>query len=176
MEQRVISPVSAESEDLGRWLWAMEDTRARTLKVLDGVTPDELDWTGPGVENSIGSLLYYIALIEADYLCDDILGMDEYFPDLMVLFPVGDRDEAGRLSVMASVPIGEHLARLAEVRRRFIPEVSGFDRARLGRDRVLPDYGYVISPEWTLHHLMQHEAEHRGQIAAIRSLYRVIDR
>jgi hypothetical protein len=172
----VIVPVEAENEDLGRWLWAMEDTRARLLTLLEGVTQEELDWTGPGVENSIGSLMYHVALIEADYLCDDVLGMVAYFPDLMVLFPIEHRDEAGRLSVVTGVPVGDHLARLETVRSRFIAEVSGFDRARLGRGRVLPDYGYVISPEWTLHHLMQHEAEHRGQIGAIRSLYGAVDR
>jgi uncharacterized damage-inducible protein DinB len=171
MEQRIISPLPAESEDLGRWLWALEDTRARTLKQVEGVSQEELDWTGPGVENAIGSLLYHIALIETDYLCDDFLGLDAYFPDLMSLFPEGDRDEAGRLSGMAGVPIEAHLARLATVRSRFIAEVSGFDRARLANARELPNYGYSISPEWTLHHLMQHEAEHRGQIGAIRSLF-----
>jgi hypothetical protein len=26
-----------------------------------------------------------------------------------------------------------------------------------------------ITPEWTLHHLMQHEAEHRGEIESLRA-------
>jgi uncharacterized damage-inducible protein DinB len=29
---------------------------------------------------------------------------------------------------------------------------------------------YDVSPEWVLHHLMQHEAEHRGQIGELRHL------
>ena len=27
---------------------------------------------------------------------------------------------------------------------------------------------YDVTPEWVLHHLIQHEAEHRGQIGSIR--------
>jgi uncharacterized damage-inducible protein DinB len=27
---------------------------------------------------------------------------------------------------------------------------------------------YETTPEWVLHHLMQHEAEHRGQIGELR--------
>jgi uncharacterized damage-inducible protein DinB len=29
---------------------------------------------------------------------------------------------------------------------------------------------YLVTPEWVLHHLMQHEAEHRGQIEMIATL------
>jgi uncharacterized damage-inducible protein DinB len=28
--------------------------------------------------------------------------------------------------------------------------------------------GYDVTPEWVVHHLMQHEAEHRGQIGELR--------
>jgi uncharacterized damage-inducible protein DinB len=28
---------------------------------------------------------------------------------------------------------------------------------------------YDVTPEWVLHHLMQHEAEHRSQIGALRA-------
>jgi uncharacterized damage-inducible protein DinB len=36
------------------------------------------------------------------------------------------------------------------------------DYADFRRLRHLPKYD--VSPEWVLHHLLQHEAEHRGQI------------
>jgi uncharacterized damage-inducible protein DinB len=29
--------------------------------------------------------------------------------------------------------------------------------------------GYSCTPEWVLHHLIQHETEHRGQIMTIRT-------
>jgi uncharacterized damage-inducible protein DinB len=36
------------------------------------------------------------------------------------------------------------------------------------RVRSLPNYD--VTPEWVLHHLMQHEAEHRGQIGTLRAM------
>jgi hypothetical protein len=36
----------------------------------------------------------------------------------------------------------------------------------LDRLRVMPDYD--VSPVWAIHHLLQHEAEHRTHIAWIR--------
>jgi uncharacterized damage-inducible protein DinB len=38
--------------------------------------------------------------------------------------------------------------------------------AEFRRVREFPDYN--VTPEWVLHHLMQHEAEHRGQIGLLR--------
>ena len=35
--------------------------------------------------------------------------------------------------------------------------------------RVRSFASYDVTPEWVLHHLMQHEAEHRSQIGALRS-------
>jgi len=169
MEQRVITPLPASHPELGRWLWALEDTRARTKVAVTGLDQAALDWTGPGVENAIGSLLYHLALIEFDYLYADILGED--YPEGSEAFlPHSDRDGDGNLSVIRGVSLADHLARLDEVRRQLLQRVSVLSAEQLETVRTLPDWDYAISPAWTLHHLMQHEAEHRGQIAAIRAL------
>ena len=75
------------------------------------------------------------------------------------------------LVVVTGVSIDEHRARLETVRNRFLEHISQFTEDDMNRPRELPDWGYAISPEWTLHHLMQHEAEHRGEIVTIRTLY-----
>ena len=170
-EQRVIVPVDASHPELGRWLWALEDTRARTKETLAGLDQATLDWTGPGVANSIGSLLYHIALIESDYLYGDILGMAEY-PDWVNepdAFAIDDRDEAGKLSVVSGVSLDAHLARLDRVRAEFLRLVSPLTAEQLAATRPYAE-GSSVSPAWVLHHLMQHEAEHRGQVATIRAL------
>ena len=172
LDQRVITPLSATHPELGRWLWSLEDTRRRTLEALDGVTQEELDWTPPGLANSIGTLLYHTALIETDYLCIDILGLDDYFPDLMALLPWPDRDEAGELVVVTGLSLEDHLSSLDTVRRRFLERVSPLTPEQMDAPRAFPEWGYAITPAWTLHHLMQHEAEHRGEINNLRALYR----
>jgi len=171
-ERRIIDPLPASHPELGRWLWALEDSRRRTVGALDGITRDELDWTPPGLTNAIGSLLYHIALIETDYLCADILGMDDYFPDLKVLLPWPDRDDSGELVAVAGVTIEEHLARLDAVRARLLEHVSTLTEEQMAAPRAFPEWNYDISPAWTLHHLMQHEAEHRGEITSLRALFR----
>ncbi|MDQ3656349.1 MAG: DinB family protein, partial [Chloroflexota bacterium] len=156
VEQRVITPLPASHPELGRWLWALEDTRTRTKAALAGLDQVDLDWTGPGVENAIGSLLYHLALIEFDYLYADILGQD-YPEGSEVLLPESDRDGDGNLSIVRGVSLADHLARLDEVRRQLLQRVSVLSAEQLATARTLPDSGYVISAAWTLHHLMQHE-------------------
>lgn len=171
MEQRVITPLAASYPELGRWLWALEDTRVRTKEALAGLDQAALDWTGPGVENSIGSLLYHIALIESDYIYGDILGVE--YPawlDEPEAFATPDRDADGHLSVVSGVSLADHLARLDRVRHDLLRLVSQLTEEQMVTPRPLPEWNYEISPAWALHHLMQHEAEHRGQIAAIRAL------
>ena len=170
LDSRIIVPIDASHPELSRWLWALEDTRVRTKHAVDGLDQAGLDWTMPGIENAIGTLLYHIALIEADYLFADILGV-EYPAWLLQALPWSDREPEGRLTVVAGVSLADHFARLDRIRSEFIRLVAALGPDDLATARDLPEYGYRISPAWTLHHLMQHEAEHRGQIAAIRNLF-----
>ncbi len=63
----------ADDPEVGRWLSAMEDARIDTVGELDGVTPEMFDARPYAALNSIGTLLYHIALVEADWLLDEIL-------------------------------------------------------------------------------------------------------
>jgi hypothetical protein len=58
----------ADDPELGRWLAAMEDARRDTLRELETVTPEMLDWRSDVPLDSIGTLLYHIALVEAAWL------------------------------------------------------------------------------------------------------------
>ena len=164
--QRFIVGFPAQEPEIGRALWRLEDTRQRTLQRLDRLDPALLDWTAPESGNSIGSILYHIAAIEADYLYADTL--DQPFPDEVIgMFPYEVREEHGRLTPMRGYDLEWYLRRLEDVRRRVLDTFRAMDMADYQRVRQL-DYA-DITPEWMLHHLMQHEAEHRGELAALRA-------
>ncbi len=170
--QRIIIPARATTTEIGKWLWALEDARARTKRMIEGITQPELDTLPDGLDNTIGTLLYHIALIEADYLCIDVMGYDDYLPDLKALLPLPDRSEDGHLSVVTGVALDEHLRRLDIVRQRLLELFTEMTPEAVVQPRDLPDWGYEISPEWTLYHLTQHESEHRGEIGSLLTLLR----
>src|SRR6476660_7114710 len=99
--QRVIAPLPAASPEVGKWLWALEETRARTKRMIAGLTQEGLDALTDGFANAIGTLLYHIALIEADYLCIDVMGLDDYLPELKAIFPFPVRTDDDRLAVVS---------------------------------------------------------------------------
>jgi len=132
------------------------------------VTQSVLDWTPLEGGNSIGSLLYHIALIEFDWLYAEVLGGHEPYPaDIVPLFPADARDADGRLAAVLAEPLDAHLERLALVRDRLLAVFRDMSAGEFRRARSLPQYD--VTPEWVLHHLIQHEAEHRGHIGLLRA-------
>jgi uncharacterized damage-inducible protein DinB len=168
-ERLVLDPIGPEPE-VGRWLAAMEDARRDTLRELERVTPHMLDWRPDAPLNSIGALLYHIALIEADWLLDDIEGRAEPPAWIAELLPFGDRDDEGRLTRVDGMPLAAHLERLSRIRAFLIEELRTMSAEELHSPR--PRARYDVSPAWVLHHLLQHEAEHRSHIAWLRDTYR----
>jgi uncharacterized damage-inducible protein DinB len=163
---RMVEPLSGFVPEIGRWLWALEDTRQRTEQSLEGIGTAAIDWSPALGGNSIGTLLYHIAAIEVDWLFTDVL-QREFPPEVEPLFPYDVRDEQGRLVTVQDVSLEEHLDRLATTRAILLASFRDMDVREFRRLRHMA--GYSVTPEWVLHHLMQHEAEHRGQIAELRA-------
>ncbi|MDQ3548457.1 MAG: DinB family protein [Chloroflexota bacterium] len=152
--------------EIARWLWVLADTRRRTLEVLDGLDDSRLDEPGPG-GNSIGTILAHVAVIETDWLYVEILGED-YPVELLALLPPDVRDAEGHLLATPGLPLARHLEALNAVRIQLVERVGALLPEDLRHVRSLPDYD--VSPEWVLHHLAQHEAEHRAEIAVTRAV------
>jgi uncharacterized damage-inducible protein DinB len=167
-EQRIAARLPGYEPEIGHWLWALEEARRRTLQRIDGLDQALVDWVAPEGSNSIGSILYHIAAIEVDYLYADILGQS--FPQEVIdLFPYDVREENGRLTPVRGFDLEWYLQRLDDGRKRVLHAFRAMDMADFRRARQPADYDYDITPEWTIYHLTQHEAEHRGEIAALRA-------
>ena len=163
-EQLIFEPLAGYEPTIARWLWALEDARRRTKRALAALDPATVDWAPSPDRTAIGGLLYHLAVIETDWLYSEILGTG-FPPELEALFPYDVRDEGGRLTSVAGVTLDQHLQRLNAVRVIFLNSLRGMTLDEFRRPRTLRDYD--VTPEWVLHHLMQHEAEHRAEIAAL---------
>lgn len=156
----------SEVPEIGPWLWALQDARRRTLEDLEGLAPGVIGWTPSANDSSIASILYHIAYIEADWLYLEVL--EKPIPEEVEShFGQGLRHEDGRLVQTREQTKAEHFERLEKIRALLLNVFQEMDLLDFRRPRSLPDYD--VTPEWVLHHLLQHEAEHRSQMGAIRA-------
>lgn len=152
--------------EIGRMVWLLEVARQRLLERLEGITPEILDFQLPN-ENSIGTLLYHIADIEMDWLYVEVVEAQALPPEVAELLCFETRTSDGRLTVVNGRSLDQHLDTLARTRQYLVKTFQKMDLADFRRVRHFENYS--CTPEWVLHHLIQHETEHRGQIMAIRT-------
>jgi uncharacterized damage-inducible protein DinB len=164
-EQRLIQPPAGFAPEVAQWVWALQDTRQRTKQTLAGLTDVATDWVPPEGGNSIGMLLYHLMAIEMSYLYEDILEIG-WSAELEPLIVYGVRDDEGKLSLVQGEPLATHLHRLDSARSLLLAALGKMTPDDLRRPRFVEQY--EVTPEWIFHHLMQHEAEHRGQIGDLR--------
>jgi hypothetical protein len=160
-EVRILLPM-ADDPEVGRWLSALEEGRRDTLRELEGVSDSWIDLRPPASENTFGTLLYHVALIEADWLFDDVSGISLGDSEAAVWFPLHHRGADGRLTDVRGESLDEHLRRLAAVRTLLIDRLRPMSVTDFHAPRRREHYD--VSPAWVVHHLLQHEAEHRSEI------------
>lgn len=148
-------------------LWMMEDSRRMLLETVAGLDQATLDWEPEIGGNSIGSLLYHIAGVEMDWLYTEVLEQDPP-PDIVALFPADMREDDGHLARWRGEDLATLERRLATVRKNLLATYASMTPDDFRRARSLPDYD--VTPEWVLHHLLQDEAVHRGEIGMVKLL------
>ena len=164
-----VERLNAPSPEIGRWLWALEEVRARTHRLIDGADQRTLDWEGAdGRENAIGSLLYHIAQVEMGWVFEDILGKP-FSPQVRSDFPHKSRDEHGRLSRVLGVSLAEHLGRLKRSRAIALAALREIPIDEWRRLRHPTGEDYEVTPEWAVFHLVEHEAGHTFQISSLKA-------
>jgi uncharacterized damage-inducible protein DinB len=151
------------------WLAALADSRRRTLDALRDLPADAVDALAGEGSNAIGTLLYHVAAIEADWLFEDILGLESGAAWPTDLFPFDVREESGRLTPVLGGSIDGHLYRLRTVRDLLEAHLGPMKADEFARPRARD--GHDVSAAWVVHHLLQHEAEHRAQMSAAREAF-----
>jgi uncharacterized damage-inducible protein DinB len=145
------------------------DARVTTLKRVEGIGQEELDWRYGGTWNSIGSLLAHI------------VGGEHFFRIRMIEDRLLTDEEQTRW--MPGAELGKHVDNLhGKSRDEYVAELHEAHEMTLAgladvtweqftaiRDEAFPPDGYNLA--WGLYHMAEDEVHHRGQISMIRKLY-----
>ncbi|QDT66855.1 DinB family protein [Calycomorphotria hydatis] len=169
-EELIITPYDAADPEIGRWLAGLELVRKGTLVLVPGCEGELLHWCGADErENSIGAILYHIAYVELSWLYLDLL-QQEFPPEIKELLPYPGRTEDNRLTPVPNENAQDHLHRLAETRRIFLDAMKVMSLEEWRRPRAPIDgLDYIVSPEWAVFHLIEHEAGHFAQMKSLKA-------
>ncbi|MDX1691483.1 MAG: DinB family protein [Acidimicrobiia bacterium] len=171
MTDHGLTPFEGYTRQVGRFVAMLADGRSRLRRDLETLDESQLDRTLPWQPNSIGTLLYHVAAIELDWTFADIRETTQFPDGTSDWFPTTVREEGGRLSPVSDSLQG-HLDRLAWTREHLLVTLGRLTDDDLDRIVTNADDGSTNGIAWILHHLIQHEAEHRGQIGEIRAALR----
>jgi uncharacterized damage-inducible protein DinB len=150
--------------EIGYALFTMQDSRQRTLEVLEGLPDDRLEWQPAHLDHTASTILYHIAAIELDWLVTEVRQGDAP-PGTWDWFPHDVRDASGRLTTITGVTMNDHRERLQFVRDLLLKTYQAMTLVDFHHPRELENYD--VTPSWVLHHLCQHEAEHRMELRLI---------
>jgi uncharacterized damage-inducible protein DinB len=165
-----LRPVSGHAPRIGLFLAQMEDVRTVTKRYIEDLKPEQLSWhPNPKVE-SIGTLLLHIAAVEFSWILEDIFGRP-MGAEWEIAFPI----RAG-MSQVSGQPLLYFSDKLDAVRGEVRSALATLTDADLDRVIIPQDSGVSAEEKpgytirWILHHLVEHEAHHRGQIAVMKRL------
>jgi len=159
--------VKCKEPIVARYLAMSADCRLLTMDSIKDLRFDLLYWRRSDFDSNISDLLYHIAYVEADWLFTSVL--ETSIPAKITQdLTYQDRDKHGRLVHIGEEELESSLVRLQKVRTKLNETYASMDMTEFRRLRRSEKYD--VSPEWVLHHLLQHEAEHRGQINLLKRL------
>jgi uncharacterized damage-inducible protein DinB len=166
-ESQVLAPVplAGYPPEVGLALWSLEDARARTLGYLNGTGDAVVNWTPTSQRYGIGTLLYHIVVFEMDWLFADLLGEPLPPPEVEAVLPYDLLVADGSYTMAVGESLAVHVARMERTRSILLGALRTMSEEDFQR---LREFDTPASPRWIVHHLAQHEAEHRGQIWEVR--------
>jgi uncharacterized damage-inducible protein DinB len=163
-EQLVLASPAGLDPEIGRWLAAFEEVRRDTLAVLDEVAAGDVDRDLGDGGDSVGTLLYHVALVEVDWVFTDVLDQQDRIP--RDLFPHDDRVEDDHLTPVHGESLDHHLERLMRTRALVLGELRSMDASEYHLAR--PRERFDVAADWVVFHLIDHEVEHRVRLSTLR--------
>ncbi|MCC7141531.1 MAG: DUF664 domain-containing protein [Candidatus Eisenbacteria bacterium] len=152
---------------IGARLAELDDVRRETHRYAAGLSPAQLAWTPHPKVESIATQLLHIAAVERSWIGEDLerRPMGEEWAPAFALRTGQPQIDGHDLAYFV-----ERLDAMREETRRALATLSDADLTREIQCLDAPPESERFTLDWILHHLIEHEAHHRGQIALLKRL------
>ena len=167
----VLEPVDGFSPDLGLCVARLEEVRAQTVELLEDMTPEELAKKISPELPQIGGLALHLGecqfwWIEAALAKNPITEEDVKFAHL--------HDTTTTDFALKNYAACDTVDILKRIHLRTLATLGNYTDSDLDTVFTCDDHpdGFEGSLRWILHHLVDHESNHRGQMAMIKRIIR----
>ena len=169
-ELMLIGPKEGYSPQVGTLVSMLNYNRSTIIGITKGLDIGQLDYLHDAKANTIGSLIMHLGATEVFYQANTFEGRDDFndaekklWDDAMSL---GD---AGRKNIKGH-ELKYYIDRITEVREKTLRELKNKDDQWLMEiDKKWSNEKRSINTYWKWFHVCEHESNHRGQIAWLKS-------
>lgn len=168
---RTINPVEGFSREIGFYLDAWEKSRAELRESVSDLSREELARRISPEAHQIGNLLLHIAESEAGWILSIVTGkeLDDEIKKFAHWNDSTETDFAAKNYTARECV--ERIDKIGAMSREVLAKFTDEDLEKLiGYDRR--GKRVEVSLRWILCHLIDHEANHKGQIAMLKRLFR----
>lgn len=167
---RFLSPADGYAPLVATWLGALEESRADLLGMLGDLNMAELHGRLVPGAHSIAEILWHVANVELWWIRHVVQGR-EIDPETRARFGL---TEPGELNTPpAHWPLQQFIDLMDEAHALTLSVYREMSDERFrGSVCMIPGYDRGFSPEWIAYNLLDHVANHRGQVAMLKRLMR----
>jgi len=171
VERDILESMSGVSREIGFYLSGMEEIRAQLRKAVSDLTSKELARRITPNAHQIGALILHLGETESWWIHSVVAEkeLDEEAKRFAHWDDTTETDFAEKgYSAEDCIGIIDEISRMS---REILAKFGDEDLERLfGFDKK--DKRIEVSLRWVLHHLIDHEATHKGQIMMLKRLLR----
>ncbi|MEO0507264.1 MAG: DinB family protein [Bacteroidota bacterium] len=161
--QGELKSVEGYSPNIGRMVYMLEDLKDRITQQVKDLDQTQTDFLYDANANSIGSLIMHLVSTESYYQTATLLGREWTEEELTRLGIAGELNEKVK-NILKGKPISYYLELWDEVREITLKELKTKDD-----DWFASNIEEGLNYHYIWYHVMEHSANHMGQIATIKN-------
>ncbi len=161
--QYEIKPVEGYSPNISIMIYMLEDLKDRITEQIKDLDQSQTDFEFDEKANSIGALVMHLVATEAYYQIETLEGRQWTEEEKKRLGVGGGLSETSK-EQLKNKPINHYLGLWNEVREKTLLGLKTKDDTWFAADI---DEG--VNNHWVWYHVMEHQANHMGQIALVKN-------
>jgi uncharacterized damage-inducible protein DinB len=170
MPRKTLSSIPGFSNEIGFYLGGMEEVREQLREAVEGMSDDHIGRQAISDAHAIGALVLHIG--EAEWYWMQCVVSGQVVSDQIRCTPYWDvlKDPKGFSGKNYSADFC--LNEIKQIREQTHGTLAAFKDSDLERIFSIERGGetHERSLRWILHHLIDHEAQHKGQILTLKRL------